>query len=98
MVDLAPELKDFVESAAAMTNLDLIITIDTASAHLAGAMGRPAFVMLPFSPDWRWLNGESDSCLWYSTSRLFRQPARDDWTPVVERVTQALEEFVAHRA
>ena len=72
LLNLAPELTDLAETAAAMERLDLIVTVDTAVAHLAGALGRPVWVMLPALPDWRWLLGREDSP-WYPTMRLFRQ-------------------------
>ena len=89
VTDLAPRLTDFDETAAAVTALDLVITVDTAVAHLAGALGRPVWLLLPFSPDFRWLLGRDDSP-WYPTMRLFRQPAPGDWQSVVAAVRAAL--------
>jgi Flp pilus assembly protein TadD len=89
-VDLAPQLKDFSDTAAAMNALDLIVTIDTASAHLAGALGRPTFVLLRYVSDWRWHDYREDSP-WYPTLRLFRQPRTDDFTQPVERVREAIK-------
>jgi hypothetical protein len=86
---LGPELTDFADSAAAIANLDLVISVDTSVAHLAGAMGRPAWTLLPFAPDWRWMLGRTDSP-WYPGMRLFRQRAPKDWTPVIEEVRVAL--------
>ena len=71
------------DTAALMQQLDLVIAVDTAVVHLAGALGRPVWVMLPFSPDWRWLLDREDSP-WYPTMRLFRQPSFGDWPAVVE--------------
>jgi tetratricopeptide (TPR) repeat protein len=92
VIDLAPELTDFGETAAAIANLDLIITADTAIAHLAGALGKPVWIMLPFSPDWRWLLARDDSP-WYPTARLFRQPKPRDWRAVVQQIDAALVEW-----
>jgi tetratricopeptide (TPR) repeat protein len=95
LTDLAPWLDDFSETAAAVAELDLVITVDTAVAHLAGALGRPAWVLLPFVPDWRWLRDREDSP-WYPTLRLFRQSQRGQWAPVVDRITRELKQFGAH--
>lgn len=88
-IDIAPELPDLAETAAALFNLDLIITVDTATAHLAGALGRPCWVLLPFMPDWRWLTERADSP-WYPTLRLFRQSAQGDWESAIKLVREAL--------
>ena len=90
ITDLSPELDDFRDTAAAIAALDLVISVDTAVAHLAGALNRPAWVLLPFSPDWRWLLGRADSP-WYPSLRLFRQPRPNAWTEVIAAVAQALE-------
>lgn len=87
---LGDRLPDFGETAAAITCLDLIITVDTAIAHLAAAMGKPTWVLLPYLPDWRWMIGRDDSP-WYPTLRLFRQPEAGDWTSVTQAVRLALE-------
>lgn len=79
----------FVDSAAVMQSLDLVITVDSAVAHLAGALGVPTWVALKFAPDWRWMLGRQDSP-WYPTLRLFRQPRIGDWTAVIEAMLQAL--------
>jgi tetratricopeptide (TPR) repeat protein len=79
----------FIDSAAVMTSLDLIVTSDTAAAHLAGALGRPTFVALKHVPEWRWLLDRSDSP-WYPTMRLFRQPAPGDWIPVFDEIKREL--------
>lgn len=94
IIDLSPQIADFADTAAALTHLDLVITVDTAIAHLAGALGRPTWVMLPASADWRWLLQRADTP-WYPTLRLFRQETRSDWTGVVERLLPALLERVA---
>lgn len=89
VIDLAPETRGFDDTAAILSLVDLLISVDTAPAHLAGALGRPVWTLLPFVPDWRWLLGREDSP-WYPTMRLFRQAKRGDWGTVLERVAQAL--------
>jgi hypothetical protein len=83
--------RDFASTAGYIEQLDLVITVDTAVAHLAGALGKPVWLLLPAVPDWRWLLDRSDSP-WYPTMRLFRQPEADHWLPVLEAVHAALEE------
>ncbi len=85
IVDLSAQLTDFQETAAAMMCLDLILTIDTAAAHLAGALGRPVWTLLPWAADWRWLL-EREDCVWYPTMRLFRQQQKGDFSEPIERV------------
>jgi tetratricopeptide (TPR) repeat protein len=89
ILDLTAALTDLVETAALMSCLDLVVTVDTSVAHLAGALGRPTWVMLPYTPDWRWLLGRDDSP-WYASVRLFRQDHRRDYAPVIERMREAL--------
>ncbi|HEY0837851.1 MAG TPA: hypothetical protein VGE72_28300, partial [Azospirillum sp.] len=89
--DLAPHVADFMDTAAIMDNLDLVISSCTSPAHLAGALGRPVWVLLSAVPDWRWLMGRVDSP-WYPTARLFRQPRPGDWAAVVAEVRAALLE------
>jgi Tfp pilus assembly protein PilF len=91
LVNLGPEITDFADTMAILEALDLVVTIDTAVGHLAGAMGRPVWLMLPFAPDWRWLLNRTDSP-WYPTARLFRQPAPRQWDPVVADITRRLAE------
>jgi ADP-heptose:LPS heptosyltransferase len=83
----------FIDTAAAMSNLDLIITPDTSIAHLAGALGRPTWVALSYVPDWRWLLNRDDS-LWYPTVRLFRQGSDGDWKSAISKIEQALRALV----
>lgn len=87
--DVSPALHDFGETAAALMQLDLLVTVDTSVAHLAGALGCPAWVLLPWLPDWRWLLGRGDSP-WYPTLRLLRQQRQGDWDGVLRRVADAL--------
>ena len=82
-------LTDFADTAALIVRMDRVITIDTAVAHLAGALARPVSVMLPFNPDWRWMLKRDDSP-WYPTAHLYRQPARGLWPPVVQAVIEGL--------
>jgi hypothetical protein len=93
IVELGGELDQaagFIDSAAIMANLDFVITSDTALPHLAGAMGVPVWLMLPKTPDWRWLLNRSDSP-WYSSMRLFRQTTANDWQSVVDQLVEALD-------
>jgi tetratricopeptide (TPR) repeat protein len=90
VIDLQHAIGDMADTAALIDKLDLVITVDTAVAHLAGALGKPVWVLLPFAPDWRWLMDRADSP-WYPTMRLFRQPKFGEWDPVLERVRGELE-------
>lgn len=91
--DCSGELVDFAETAGVIENLDLVIAVDTAVAHLAGAMGKRTWLLLPYRPDWRW-GLESENSPWYPTMRLFRQNRIGDWQEVLERVKAALERTV----
>jgi tetratricopeptide (TPR) repeat protein len=86
---LGDELQDFADTAALLDLMDLVITVDTSVAHLAGALGKPVHILLAFNPDWRWLTGRADSP-WYPSARLFRQPKPGDWASVVTEVKAAL--------
>lgn len=92
--DLRAQLVDFTETAAAIAGLDLVISVDTSVVHLAGALGRPVWALLPFAPDWRWMLEREDSP-WYPTARLFRQPALGDWKTAIEKVRAELMRFRA---
>ena len=91
VIDLSSGLTDFTETAALVSCLDLVISVDTSVAHLAAALGRPTWILLPYLPDFRWLLDRDDSP-WYPTARLFRQSERRDWAEVIERVRRALDE------
>jgi tetratricopeptide (TPR) repeat protein len=92
LTDLGDHLTDFAATAALIEQLDLVIAVDTAVAHLAGSLGKPVWLMLPFVPDWRWMLHRSDSP-WYPTMRLFRQPVARNWAAAVEQAKTALAEF-----
>jgi tetratricopeptide (TPR) repeat protein len=94
---LGADIADFADSAAIVEQLDLVIAVDTAIVHLAGALGKPVWTLLPFVPDWRWLL-ERDDSPWYPTMRLFRQPAIGDWAPVFAAVARELRALVAAAA
>lgn len=87
--ELSPHIRDFADTAALMQELDLIITVDTSLAHLAGALGKPVWVLLPYAPDWRWQLHRDDSP-WYPSMTLFRQPSPGDWADVIRRVRSRL--------
>jgi len=89
LFDAAPHLSDYEDTAAAIAALDLVVTVDTSVAHLAGAMGRPTWVLLPFTPDWRWLREREDTP-WYPSLRLFRQDAPAAWDAPLAAVVAAL--------
>ena len=89
VLDTGPRLASFADTAAVVANLDLVITVETAIAHLAGAMGARTWTLLPFAADWRWLRERADSP-WYPSMRLFRQPAAGDWASVVAEARAAL--------
>jgi ADP-heptose:LPS heptosyltransferase len=96
LVDWAKDLNDFADTAALVENLDLVISVDTSIAHLAGAMARPVWVLIPNQRDFRWLLDRPDSP-WYSTMRLFRQRARGDWDSVIARIVDELSDWVKNR-
>jgi hypothetical protein len=92
LIDLTEQIHDFADTAALIEQMDLVISIDTSVAHLAGALGKPVYLMLPFATDWRWLLDRSDSP-WYPTMRLFRQKQPGEWGDVIRRVHTTLETF-----
>jgi tetratricopeptide (TPR) repeat protein len=89
LIDYTEEIHDFSDTAALIENLDLVISVDTAVAHLAGALGKPVWTLLPDSPDWRWMLNREDS-LWYPTMRLFRQSSMGEWGGVIKSVEKEL--------
>ena len=94
VIDLTGHLTDFVETAALVSQLDLVVTVDTSVAHLAAALGRPTWILLPHTPDYRWLLDRNDSP-WYPSVRLFRQDERRDYTSVLARVREKLGLLIA---
>ena len=94
VTDLAPRIEDMADTAALILHLDLVIAVDTAVVHLAAALGKPVWVLLPLAPDWRWLLDREDSP-WYPTMRMFRQQRLGEWGAVIARVDEALVEFCA---
>ncbi len=93
LLDLSADIEDFLDTAQVLKTLDLVISVDTATVHLAGALGVPCWLMLPSVPDWRW-GLEGDRTPWYDSVQLFRQSERGHWTDVIERITAALRERV----
>lgn len=96
LTDISEELCDFDDTAALITNLDLVITVDTSVAHLSGALGKPTWVMLPKASDWRWLLDRADSP-WYPTIRLFRQAAPGVWDDLILQMSHALADYIRLR-
>ena len=94
---IGDELMDFADTAAAVALLDLVVSVDTSVVHLAGALGKPFWALLPFSPDFRWLLEREDTP-WYPGARLFRQPRPGDWDSVLDRVRQELMDKVKEMA
>jgi tetratricopeptide (TPR) repeat protein len=92
LLDWTNQLSDFADTSALVAGLDLVISVDTAVAHLAGAMKKPVWTLIPFDPDWRWGLGQQDSP-WYPTMRLFRQKRAGDWAEVVEHVAESLADW-----
>jgi ADP-heptose:LPS heptosyltransferase len=91
--DYSEDIHDFSDTAALIENLDLVISVDTAVAHLAGALGKTVWTLLPYVPDWRWMLQREDSP-WYPSMRLFRQPSIGDWESVINRVASELQKII----
>jgi hypothetical protein len=96
IADVSGESKEIADTAADLMNMDLVITVDTMLAHLAGALGKAVWVLLPFQADWRWMLLRPDSP-WYPTMKLFRQPASGDWQTPVRQIAQELSKRIAKR-
>ncbi|AFY78154.1 ADP-heptose:LPS heptosyltransferase [Pleurocapsa sp. PCC 7327] len=94
LYDLSPQIKDFADTAVLISQLDLVISVDTAVIHLAGAMGKPVWTLLGFDADWRWMQDREDTP-WYPTMRLFRQRQHGDWESVFAQVIPALKQHLA---
>jgi Glycosyltransferase family 9 (heptosyltransferase) len=97
LLDVMDEVRDFADTAAIIANLDLVVSVDTSVVHLAGAMGKPAFLLDRYDHCWRWLSGREDSP-WYPSLRIFLQRRPGEWAPVVARVAAALTRMVVERA
>jgi ADP-heptose:LPS heptosyltransferase len=96
LIDVTARITDFADSAALIDQLDLIVSIDTAVAQLAGALGKPVWTLLNCAPDWRWLMKREESP-WYPTARLFRQETPGKWQPVITRVADELTRWTKSR-
>ncbi|CAO3363850.1 tetratricopeptide repeat protein [Azospirillum palustre] len=94
LLNLSPDIRDFADTAAIMAGLDLVVCVDTSVAHLAGALGVPVWVLVPFAPDWRWMLDREDSP-WYPTMRLFRQDKPGSWDDALNRLERALRSHAA---
>jgi ADP-heptose:LPS heptosyltransferase len=93
LLDYTETLHDFLETAALASELDLIISVDTAVAHLAGALGKPVWLLNRFDSEWRWLTNRNDTP-WYPTMTIFRQNERGNWVDVIARVASALRDSI----
>ena len=94
LTDLGPELADFADTAAAISLLDIVVSVDTATAHLAGSLGKPVVILLPYAADFRWLRGASGTP-WYPAAKLLRQPSFGDWDSVIDRLGGELQRHLA---
>lgn len=95
LLDVMDDVQDFADTAAIVANLDLVVSVDTSVVHLAGAMGKPVFMLDRYDNCWRWMSGRDDSP-WYPTLRIFRQERPGDWPPVIARVATALAAMADH--
>jgi hypothetical protein len=93
ILNLGGELESLADTAALIAHLDLVISVDTSVAHLAGALGRPVWILLPYVPDWRWLLNRDDSP-WYPTARLFRQTETREYPSVIDLLRRELEAWI----
>jgi hypothetical protein len=93
--NIAPLCNDYLDTAAALTQMDLVISVDTSVAHLAGSLGLPTWTLVQFAPDWRWLLGREDT-VWYPTMRLFRQPQPCDWESAINSAANGLNDFTSN--
>jgi len=93
--DVTAGIRDFADTAAIVSQLDLVISVDTAIIHLAGALGRPAWLLLPRDADWRWLQERQDSP-WYPSLKLYRQKMPGQWLPVLQSVRRDLESLAGN--
>ena len=89
IIDATSEINDYADTAVIIEQLDLIISVDTSAAHLAGAMGKPVWVLLPFAPDYRWLLDRGDSP-WYPTMKLYRQRSPGNWSDIFDEIERLL--------
>ena len=92
LVHLGDDIRDFADTAAIIALLDVVVTVDTAVAHLAGALGKPVVILLPFAADFRWMRDRDDTP-WYPTAKLLRQPAFGDWDSVIVRLREELRQL-----
>ena len=96
VINISDDFEDFTDTAAAIDNLDLVISVDTSVLHLVGAMGKKVWALLPFSPEWRWMLNREDSP-WYPTMKLFRQKKRNDWYGLFKQVCEELKMLVQNK-
>jgi Flp pilus assembly protein TadD len=96
LIDLGPELSDFAETAAVISLLDVVVSVDTAVAHLAGALGKPVVILLPHAADFRWMRARNDTP-WYTSAKLLRQPAFGDWDSAIGRLADELREIAEQK-